>query len=771
MITEKTKIRVIWEDSPENYTKEGESKIKNYYKEQYPTKNIQVVFKPKGIKQKDKEINLDISQSIVDTNYQRQLFKQWMEVNKSEIDYDLILRLDEKVNAKLQSEVELPEQFKKWKIKKVEFDNFLSYGDGNILDYTNLRGGVIVSGQPKNQTGKTTLLTDLLLFLFFNQTTKTGKVSEIFNIYRPECDIVKVVGEIEIDGQDYKIERILERKKKRNGQDYNVTQKLNFYKLGEITENLEGEHRIQTEKLIKETIGNVNDFMLTILATSNNLESIIDAKQTEKSTTLTRFLGLDIMQIKEEIAKKLYSEWKLTNKSSKTNSDTLKSRIDELNELIIKSKNNIGNLIVNETDLKNKIELLNIEKEGLLNKRLPVEEFLVKMNLDEVKSDIKKVDKLYSDKELQLKTITTDLLEEIFFNEEEYNGILKEEKEYIRKSSELLTQRNSIIKQIKQLKEEGICSLCKRPFEHDHTDEINKLEKEYKLINEQITNVSETENNIKFKISEFNNLKYKRDEKQRKEILRDKFSVELEQLNLKKDKLNSLIERYNNNEESIKENKKINQEVFDINYRIDRINDELKTLIKTITNEENFIKNYEKELNEINLTIKELKKEETITKVFNLYLVLVGKNGISKIVLKNIIPIINTEIYRLINDTVDFNIEIDINDKDEVEFFMIDSKGKKPLYSCSGYERVVASIALRVVLSKISFLPKPNIIVLDEITGKVANENMGNLFNMLEKVKQNFDIVFMITHNDIAKEWGNFILEIKKENDISSLVY
>jgi ABC-type lipoprotein export system ATPase subunit len=48
---------------------------------------------------------------------------------------------------------------------------------------------------------------------------------------------------------------------------------------------------------------------------------------------------------------------------------------------------------------------------------------------------------------------------------------------------------------------------------------------------------------------------------------------------------------------------------------------------------------------------------------------------------------------------------------------------------------------------------------------------MGNLFNMLEKVKQNFDIVFMITHNDVAKEWGNFIIDIKKENDISSLIY
>jgi len=771
MITEKSKLRIIWEDLPENYTKEGESKLKSYYTTIYPTKNIQVIFKPKGIKQKDKEINLDISQSIVDNNYQRELFKQWMDVNKSEIDYDLITRLDDKVTAKLQSEIEIPEQFKKWKIKRVEFDNFLSYGDGNVLDYSVLKGGVIVSGYPKNRSGKTTLLTDLLLFLFFNQTTKTGKVSEIFNVYRPDCDVVKVSGDIEIDGQDYKIERILERKKKRNGSDYNLTQKLNFYKIGNEIENLEGEHRIKTEKLIKDTIGNVNDFMLTILATSNNLESIIDAKQTEKSTTLTRFLGLDIMQIKEEIGKKLYSEWKLTNKSNQTNTETLKNKLENINNNINLSKNEIISLSKMEKDLLKEIENLNYQKDILNDKRGNVEDFLVKLNIEEVNGDIKKVNKLINDKKTNLKVISDELNEEIFFDEEKYDNSLKEEKIIISQLSQKNTERISNIRQIKQLKEEGICSLCKRPFEHDHTEEINLMEKQLLSLENEIVVIKENEKLIKNEIDNLNSIKYKKDEKLRKELIKDKYLVEIEGYESKIEKLNSLIERYYLNEENIKVNREIKQKIFDIEYYISGLNDKIKNINKESYKYENLLQNYDNEILEINNLLKELKKEETVTKVFNLYLQMVGKNGISKIVLKNIIPIINTEIYRLINDTVDFNVEIDINDKDEVEFYMIDSKGRKPLYSCSGYERVVSSIALRVVLSKISFLPKPNILVLDEITGKVANENMGNLFNMLEKVKQNFDIVFMITHNEVAKEWGNFILEIKKEDNISSIVF
>ena len=46
------------------------------------------------------------------------------------------------------------------------------------------------------------------------------------------------------------------------------------------------------------------------------------------------------------------------------------------------------------------------------------------------------------------------------------------------------------------------------------------------------------------------------------------------------------------------------------------------------------------------------------------------------------------------------------------------------LKSGSGLETTLASLALRCVLGRISTLPKPNIIVFDEILGKVANINL-----------------------------------------------
>ena len=49
-------------------------------------------------------------------------------------------------------------------------------------------------------------------------------------------------------------------------------------------------------------------------------------------------------------------------------------------------------------------------------------------------------------------------------------------------------------------------------------------------------------------------------------------------------------------------------------------------------------------------------------------------------------------------------LELNINDKNELEFLMIDSETRvvKPLTSGSGYERTISSLALRSVLTKVS---------------------------------------------------------------------
>ena len=76
--------------------------------------------------------------------------------------------------------------------------------------------------------------------------------------------------------------------------------------------------------------------------------------------------------------------------------------------------------------------------------------------------------------------------------------------------------------------------------------------------------------------------------------------------------------------------------------------------------------------------------------------------------------------------------------KNEVEFLMIDNSTgiEKLMTSGSGYEKTIASLALRSVLTKICTLPKPNLVVMDEVFGKISNENLEMVSEFFIKIKE-----------------------------------
>jgi DNA repair exonuclease SbcCD ATPase subunit len=148
---------------------------------------------------------------------------------------------------------------------------------------------------------------------------------------------------------------------------------------------------------------------------------------------------------------------------------------------------------------------------------------------------------------------------------------------------------------------------------------------------------------------------------------------------------------------------------------------------------------------------------------------MIGKNGISKLVLSSVIPIINHELSRLLDEVCDFEIQLEINDKNEVDFLLIKNDIIKKLRTGSGLETTLASLALRSVLGRISTLPKPNVIVFDEVLGKVANTNLDQVKIFFDKIKKMYEIIFLISHNPIVQDWADKIITVEKNNDISSL--
>ena len=148
---------------------------------------------------------------------------------------------------------------------------------------------------------------------------------------------------------------------------------------------------------------------------------------------------------------------------------------------------------------------------------------------------------------------------------------------------------------------------------------------------------------------------------------------------------------------------------------------------------------------------------------------MIGKNGISKMVLRNTLPLINAELSRLLNGVCDFTVEIVVTEKNDVMFYLIKDGVKSDLNSGSGFERTASALALRAVLGNISTMPRPNFIVFDEILGKVARENYDNMKLLYDKILKNYNCIIQISHLDEIKDWHDIIVTITKESNVSRI--
>ena len=777
-IPKKATVRVQWEDEPQNYTKDKVKRIERYFVEKYGIEKVQVIFKPKKVDSVNGEVEMSITDNVMDSNYQRRLFKEWLDNNQINVDWERLLRLDDKVNDKLKQIRDVEYRYRNWYIKELEWDNFLSYGDGNKLTFDNLKGITVITSNPANMGGKTVLSVDLLLFLFFNETTRTKVAAQIFNKFR-DVNQVRVKGVITIDGGDYIIERTLNRSKKRSEEGYNVKTDLNFQKImadGSI-QNLEGEQRRETDDFIKKSIGDVDDFLLTIIATSDNLEELIHTLPTQKGKLLSKFIGLEVIEQKEEIVKELKSAWAKNLKSDQYNSADLTTEIESSKEKIKKQSEDIELCQKQIETIDSDIKKTNEIKEILLSQKIIIDNEVLKLRIVDIERDINDItEKGKKSKEKH------DTLKEEFkqLSEIEYDSKLHKEWQQqlndlnISKSNKTI-KRDGTISLIKNLEEGEFCSLCKQPLKDvDHSDEIKENKS---LLENLILEIETIEKEIletKNEILKLEDIKSKADDYDKKSLMLDKLNLEIDNFRLQLKEKKELKKKYEDNLENIEKNKELDTKILGYTSKLERLNRERDELLGRIQRNKSDIIRLEDTIIKSTEIIKVIKTEEEVKIIFDIYIRMVGKNGITKLIMKNIIPLLNSELERLLVDSSNFRLLVDLNAKQEVDFILQreDENGQEISYLLtegSGFEKTIGSLALRMVLSRVSSLPKPNIVVLDEVLGKVSNDNLELVGNFFQKCSEMFENIFLITHNPMVRDWATNIIEIEKINNVSFL--
>jgi DNA repair exonuclease SbcCD ATPase subunit len=765
-------IKVTWQDTHENFTSEKLNRVKSYFQKKYNTKYVQIITKVISNDDQTKLASLDITENISDFQYQKTLMKDFVDENEINVSLERLNNLDNKVNEEFIRKNGDRIKYTKWYIKKVEFSNFLSYGENNHIDFTILPGITVVESTPKNFGGKSTATVDLMMFLFFNKTTKTKTNLEIFNRFSNN-DEVKVKGHITIDNEDYIIERISSRKKTKSG-DYNVTNKLDFYKINQdgTIENLTGEQRRETEDFITKAIGTEEDFLSTILTTGNNLEELIESKPTARGLILTKFLGLEILKEKEEICKTIQSEWSKKLISNNHNVNDLETEITTFQEGIDENKSETHRLENETTKTQSSLKDAENKRDELLSKRnTDIDQDLIRTNTSQIKVDIGNLEKqkqvsITNADSVNVKEPSQFYLEENhLLLKDEMNGIVVEGRvnaDSIKRNEEL----------IKQLEEGQICPTCKRALDEvDHSDEINKLKELVESIKKIQTDNRKKYDELVEKEKVFIDLKREYDEYEKNKIKKTRYELEVEQKKIEIEKLQTKLDNYDRNKQKLEENQKIDAEIVGLKSQIETLNANLRSYGSTIERLKNQNQTLSEKIETNKDLIRKIKVENETQSIFKVYLTIFGKNGISKVILKNMVPLINQELYRLLVDSCHFILELNINEKNEVEFIMIDTETRvvKPLVSGSGYEKTISSLALRSVLTKISSLPKPNIVVMDEVFGKIADENLEMVGEFFKKIKDYFEHIIVISHNPLIRNWSDNLIMVKKDNNISSI--
>jgi DNA repair exonuclease SbcCD ATPase subunit len=762
-------IQVVWEDFAENFTQDKIKSVKHYFSKKYNTTNVNVLTKAKTTQTEDMQ-SIDVSVNISDANYQLDLLKNFIESKGHKDKTDDILSINRMVENKMNGDEENQSQFKKWYIRNIEFSNFLSYGENQRLDFDKLNGIVVVESDPPNFGGKTVLTVDLLMFLFFNETTKTTKAEEIFNRFSNK-DKVHVKGEITIDGEDYVIVRNIERKMSKKGE-WNVKTELDFFKkLSDGTLlNFTGEQRRETEAFIKTSIGTKEDFLMTILTTGSNLEELLESKPTARGQVLSRFMGLEFLKKKEEVAKEIYGEFSKQKLSNVYSSEQLKdditthqTSIQTLNTQIEESRKELTN--VEDAITKGKT----YRDDMLKKKHSNIDQEISRLNPTQVQEEINTIDfekKGYISKINELKVVEPSE----FYHEDKHDEVKEQYNEVYKEIVQIDTEISSINK-LKSEVDGGIkCAHCGIELMNAAITNSKIAELDGLIVQKTTKTTLMTE--LSVKEQSFVQLKKEFDEYEKNKLVKEKYEISVESCDLKISSLKDKLKRWEEIQDKISENQKIEGQLIKADLRLEELEREKTKINSLISGNKVSISSLEEKIENNKKMIVKIKEEEEKEKIYKIYLEAFGKNGVSKIIMKTMMPLINSELQRLMEDSCYFKLEIRINDKNEVEFMMIDNSTgiEKLMTSGSGYEKTIASLALRSVLTKICTLPKPNLVVMDEVFGKISNENLEMVSEFFIKIKDYFEKVFVISHNPLINNWSDNIVKIKKENNISKVL-
>lgn len=682
-----------------------------------------------------------------------------------------------------------------WSLRYLEFDNLFGYGPNNRIDFDALSGLVGILG--RNKVGKSSLIGAICYCLFNGSDRGTIKNIEMINL---QADYCSAKARFSVGGVDYVVERKTTRAydKHKNLLPDKVTNTVNLWDVfvmedgSEVLRSKNSVSTTDTDKEIRRLIGSQEDFLLTAFAAQGNLDRFISEGSTSRKKHLGRFLELDVFEKLHEYTKADLAKYDkagnyITEEEWLKRTSVIQVKLDESLE---------------------KLELCTANKASLQEKRDELMKQMGSMKQDDRPRLRRELEKLTADHERYVKSsLKTDterkealegsrmalealeVQKTILDSYHSLESLEQAQKDWV----DLEKRQHAIIGQI-QVREELLSDNKERarkltiiPCETTYLDSCPLIQ-DANIANQKIGHNQ----------TELNSLLEK---KREIEVLIEEFPLKDVGFRIKKhnelqQKVQKLTETKASWDNTVKtcdkvlamtleENAKvldakntITDQLLDLDAEFSLHQDETEKAIDI----QNKVKDteraiialeqeqalYHQDIGAKNQSLVVLNKErdsgKDILQTVAVYQSLqdaLSKRGIPAMVLSAQLPAINQEINKLLTTAVDFKIELEADvSSNDMSVYLIDQAGKRSIELCSGMEKSICSIALRVALINLSSLARPNFFIIDEGFTALDDDNVQNCLSILSLLSAFFKTVMVISHVAPIKEAVDKTIEI-----------
>jgi DNA repair exonuclease SbcCD ATPase subunit len=464
---------------------------------------------------------------------------------------------------------------------------------------------------------------------------------------------------------------------------------------GGNTEVLNGTERRDTNNIIEQYVGRYEDFVLTALSLQGNNSIFIDKSQSERKELLAQFMGLNIFDKLYETAAEDNKEVSILIRNFKKTDFTSELAEKGLEKQTKKSElrgleKTLENRTIDVTDLSDRIL-------GLTKELVPVDGNLDLEILEKKKNDIDR-DILHSFSEEKLKKVKLDdyaeAISQISKSIEEKKYINEQPIEEAKKEWDVLkgeisnTERYiALVEQSLESNREKLAHLAQHEYDPNCNFCMNNVfvkdaKETEKRVEEQIADLEEVCGKLNSLINQASRLVDVDEQWDALVDLKSEYQTAIfgrgntiAELNVFRtqqqlydnqlEQVKADIQKYHDNEDTIKRNKQIESVIDGLNKTKSEIESEIKSINKQITTITGLISSLVLYIDGVKQKMDEVKELEEKNRLYTYYLDAVKRDGIPYELIWKATPVIENEINNILSQVVDFGIVLDIDGKSQ----------------------------------------------------------------------------------------------------------